>query len=214
MHSLNPLRLILISLLILITSCSSTRLINQWENPETPIYAANKVLVIGMSSDDDLRRTFEEKLKTALEREGVIAVRSIDFFEASFTDQKTTEQDLNDIEYELLEAGFDVILVSKITGTENKVSVVQAVRSFNNDFMNFKDYYYSNQEIYSKGIRETHQIYHTETSAFCICPGKERELMWRGEFDVVDPYNRKRNVLDYVQKLIKTLGENQMIIVP
>ena len=199
---------------LLLTSCSSTRLVNQWHNPETPVYAANKVLVIGMSADDELRGSFEEQLKNALEEEGVSAVRSIDFFETSFTDQKTAEKDLEKFEYTLLEAGFDVILISKITGTESKVSMVRAMRGFNDDFMNFKDYYYSNQQVYSKAARESHKVYHTETSAFCICPGKERELLWRGQFDIVDPYSRKRNVVNYVNVLIRTLGENQMLIVP
>ena len=195
-------------------SCSSTRLVDQWQNPEIPVYAANKILVIGMSADDELRRSFEEELQQAFEKEGVVAVRSIDFFETSFTDNTTTEKDIDAIEYQLLEAGFDVILVSKITGVEDKVTMVQAMRGFTNDFMNFKDYYYSNQAVFNKGSRESYQIYHTETSVFCICPGKERELLWRGQFDVVDPYNRKRSITNYVNVLTSTLDENRMLIVP
>ena len=204
--------LLLISSIFL--SCSSTRLVDQWQNPEIPVYAANKILVIGMSADDELRRSFEEELQRAFEKKGVVAVRSIDFFESSFTDNKTTEKDIDAIEYQLLDAGFDVILVSKITGVEDKVTMVQAMRGFNNDFMNFKDYYYTNQTVYNKSSRESYQIYHTETSVFCICPGKERELLWRGQFDVVDPYNRKRSISNYVNVLTSTLDANRMLIVP
>ena len=77
---------------------------------------ANKVLVIGLAKDKDLRMEFEKQLAIQLEKENVIAVRSIDFFETSFADDRKTEEELNLIEQQLLEAGFDAILFSKIVG--------------------------------------------------------------------------------------------------
>ncbi len=204
----------LLGFLLFLSSCSSTRLVNQWESPDTPVYEANKILVIGMSTDSQLRRTFEDKLAAAIEKENIIAVRSIDFFEGSFTDSDRTEEELNKIESRLLDAGFDSVLISKVTGSEDKVNTVQAVRGFANDFQNFKDYYRINQEVYSKKQTESYRVYHTETTVFCLCPGKERELLWRGNFDVVDPYDTDRNVNDYVRTLLKTLQENELVIVP
>lgn len=198
---------------ILFLSCSSTRLVDEWESPDTPVYEANKVLVIGMSADTELRRTFEDKLASGLEKERIIAVRSIDFFEGSFTDSDKTEEDLDRIEDQLLSAGFDSVLISRITGTENKVTTVRAVRGFVNDFQNFKDYYRSNQELYRKGKTESYKIFHTETTVFCLCPGKARELLWKGSIDIVDPYNRERNVNEYVRTLLKNLEDKELLIV-
>ncbi|MBT8261236.1 MAG: hypothetical protein KJO05_00330 [Bacteroidia bacterium] len=194
-------------------SCSSSRLIDQWESPDTPVYESNKILVIGMSADTELRRTFEDKLASALEKEKIVAVRSIDFFERSFTDTDKTEEDLNTIENQLIESGFDSVLISKVTGTEAKVTTVQAMRGFVDDFQNFKDYYRTNQDLYRKNATESYTVYHTETSIFCICPGEEREMLWRGNIDVVDPYNRERNINDYVRTLLKTLEKNELVIV-
>ena len=210
---MNKTMLLLIASVVL-WSCSSTRIIEQWESPDTPVYESNKILVIGMTADTDLRRTFEDKLASGLEKEKIIAVRSIDFFEGSFTDSDKTESDLNTIENQLLEAGFDAVMISRITGTEDKVTAVQAVRGFVNDFQNFKDYYRTNQDLYRKNQTQSYTIYHTETTVFCICPGKERELLWRGNIDVVDPYNRERNVNEYVRILLKNLEEKELVIVP
>lgn len=204
----------LLGFILILSSCSSTRLVNQWESPDTSVYEANKILVIGMSTDSQLRRTFEDKLAAAIEKEDIIAVRSIDFFGDSFTDSDKTEEDLNKIESRLLDAGFDSVLISKVTGSEDKVNTVQAVRGFANDFQNFKDYYRINQEVYSNKQTESYRVYHTETAVFCLCPGKERELLWRGNFDVVDPYDTDRNVNDYVRTLLKTLQQNELVIVP
>jgi hypothetical protein len=201
-------------LTLLISNCSSTRIIDQWASEETPVFEANKVLVVGMSADTEIRRMFEEQLVVSLEKNEVTAVRSIDFFPSAFTDESRSETDLNAIEELLVNAGFDAILVSKITGTERKVSVFQAYSDLAADFQNFNDYYYSNQAVYHSKTREQYKIYHSETSVFCICPGVERELLWRGNIDIVDPYNTKRNVNDYVRTLIKALKANELVIVP
>ncbi len=198
----------------IIWSCSSSKLTDQWASPDTPVYEARKILVIGMSADTELRRTFEDKLALAFEKEKIIAVRSVDFFESSFTDSDKTEEDLNTIESQLVEAGFDSVLISKVTGTEAKVTTVQAMRGFADDFQNFKDYYRDNQDLYRKNATESYMVYHTETTVFCICPGEEREMLWRGKIDVVDPINRRRNINDYVRTLIKSLEENELVIVP
>ena len=198
----------------IIWSCSSSKLTDQWASVETPVYEANKILVIGMSADTELRRTFEDKLAMAFEKEKVVAVRSIDFFESSFTDSNKTEEELNTIESQLLDAGFDSVLISKVTGTEAKVTTVQAMRGLADDFQNFKDYYRDNQNLYRKNTTESYTVYHTETTVFCICPGEDREMLWRGKIDVVDPYNRRRNINDYVRTLLKSLEENELVIVP
>lgn len=210
---MNKTMLLLIASAVL-WSCSSTRIIEEWESPDTPVYEANKVLVIGMTADTELRRNFEDKLSSGLEKEKIIAVRSIDFFEGSFTDSDKTDDELNTIEGQLLDAGFDAVMISRIIGTEEKVTTVQAVRGFVNDFQNFKDYYRTNQDLYRRNNTQSYQVYHTETTVFCICPGKEREMLWRGRIDIVDPYNRERNVNEYVRTLLKNLEEKELVIVP
>ncbi|MCW5519810.1 hypothetical protein J1N09_08160 [Aureitalea sp. L0-47] len=206
--------MLLLIALVALWSCSSTRIIEEWESPDTPVYEANKVLVIGMTADTELRRTFEDKLSSGLEKEKIIAVRSIDFFEGSFTDSNKTDDELSTIEGRLLDAGFDAVMISRITGTEEKVTTVQAVRGFVNDFQNFKDYYRTNQNLYRRNNTQSYKVYHTETTVFCICPGKERELLWRGRIDIVDPYNRERNVNEYVRTLLNNLKEKELVIVP
>ena len=167
--------LLLINFLFLF-SCSSSMLMEQWKDPETTYYESNKVLVIGITRDNEARNIFEDKLVSKLENNGVNAVKSIDFFEKSFTNSKKTEEDLDIIEKQLLEAGFDVILVSKVISSEEKLTLVKEFNNINNVFNNFKEDYYQNQDIY---YREEYyvesKIYHTETVLYCICKGKERE---------------------------------------
>lgn len=195
-------------------SCSSSKFIEGWKSPDTDVFEANKVLVVGIHPDKESRRIFEKKLTEVLEKKGVIAVKSIDFFETSFTEAKKSEKQLNDIEAQLLSAGFDAVLFSNITGTENKVTAVDSYKEISKTFESFRDYYYSNQHVFYEDYnREVYQIYHTETALYCICPGKERELLWKGTIDVVDPQKASKSVLDYVRVLINELEKQRLLIV-
>ena len=195
-------------------SCSTSKMVNQWKSPTTDVFEANKVLVIGMSPNVDTRMAFEQKLVDVLDKRGVRAVKSIDFFEQSFTEAKQSENQLNEIENQLLEAGFDAILFTTVTGSENKVTAVQSFNDLGNALESFRDYYYTNQHVfYEEYTREIYQVYHTESALYCICPDKERELLWKGYIDVIDPQKVKKSVSDYVKVLMKVLESQQLLVV-
>lgn len=187
---------------------------NEWKSPDIDEFKTNKVLVIGITPDPVTRRTFEQKLTSNLDKNGVIAVKSIDFFEKSFNEVKRTESQLNQIEDQLMEAGFDAVMFTTVTDSENKVTVTQSLKDLNNTIGSFRDYYYSNQHVYYEEYgKDVYQIYHTETSLYCICPGEERNLIWKGFIDIIDPQKMERSVSEYVKVLIKGLEEQQLLMV-
>ncbi len=201
--------------LFVFSSCSTTRLIEQWKSPDNPIFEANKVLVVGITPNTDSRRIFEEEMASVIEDEGnSVAVRSIDFFENSFTSTKKTEIELNEIEEQLLQAGFDAIILSKVVGSENKTSLIKAINNLNQNFSNFRDDYYVNQELYyDRDQIESSTIYHTETALYCICPGKERELIWRGSVDLINPQKTEKSIKDYVKLISNTFEDQHLILI-
>ncbi|AXT54033.1 hypothetical protein D1818_09790 [Aquimarina sp. BL5] len=195
-------------------SCSSSELVEVWTNPDIDTFEANKVLVIGMTADTDGRKVFEKKLTAALKKNGVKSERSLDFFEKSFTKSPKTEEELLAMEGKLLEAGFDAILLSKVLAVEDKITVVKAYRNLDKNFKSFKDDYYQNQDIYYEdGYYSAYEIYHAETSLYCICPDKERELIWKGSIDITEPENVKKAVGDYIKVLIWALKGQKLLII-
>ena len=206
--------IIITGIFFMLTGCSTSKLVNEWKSPETVHFEANKVLVIGLAQDKELRHQFEELLASKLEKEDVIAVRSIDFFETSFTDERKTEEELNLIEQQLLEAGFDAILFSKIIGSEDKMTLMQSLRDFDNSFNSFREDYYQTQDVsHFHNQYETYTLYHAQTSLYCICPDKERELLWSGNIDIVEKQNREKSIKDYIKTLVQSLENNQLLIV-
>jgi len=207
----NNIIILLISTLLL--SCSSSKLLEQWKDPNTIDFESNKVLVIGITKNEETRRQFETSLSSELENRGVIAIKSIDFFEKNFTTTKQTEEDLNAVENNLIEAGFDAILLSKVISSEDKITFIKAYNNVNHDFNNFKEDYYQNQEIfYHNEQYEKSKIYHTETALYCICKGKERELLWKASIDITNPYKAERTIQSYVKLLAQELRKQQLLI--
>jgi hypothetical protein len=200
-------------LFLILLGCSSSKFVNQWKNPDFPDYKANKVLVIGITPDRDSRKMYEQTLVSSFAKNGVHAAKSIDFFEKSFSEAKKTQEQLNEIESQLMEAGFDTILFSVVTGSENKVTTVQPFNDINKSVGDFMDYYYDNQFVFYKEYnRDSYKVYHTESALYCVCPGKDRELIWKGTIDIVDPLKIERSIADYVKVLTKELKEQKLLI--
>jgi hypothetical protein len=206
-------KVIALFLFVGLSSCSSSKFVNQWKNPYFIEYEANKVLVIGITPDMSTRKIYEQSLVNSLEKSGVHAVKSIDFFEKHFSEAKKTQEQLSEIESQLMEAGFDTVLFSVVTGSENKVTAVQSFNDINKSMGGFMDYYYNNQHVFYREYNyDSYKIYHTESALYCICPGKNRELIWKGSVDIINPQKIERSVLDYVKVLTNELKEQKLLI--
>lgn len=197
---------------LLVMGCSSTTLVENWKNPDTVIFDAHKVLLVGMTQNEDVRIDFESKLKKEFEERKVESMRSIDLFDVQFTNSKRTEKELDEVEQSLLDKDFDAILLTKIIGSENRQSFRRRVAEWNNYNGRFRDDYLQHQNIYyDPEYYETFTVYHAETSLYCICEGKERSLIWRGSIDVTDPENIEKTVNDYVKLVVVAMEEQDLI---
>lgn len=211
---MNKLRIYILTVVGLFYSCTSSELVENWKNPDIKTFEAQKVLVIGITPEESTRKVFEKKLVAELKKNGVNAVKSMDYFKNSFTSSPKTEKEMLALESELLENGFDAILLSKVLGVEDKITVVKAYRNLDKTFKSFRDDYYENQEIYyDEDYYEEYQVFHAESSLYCICPDKARELIWKGSIDVTEPENIKKAVGDYVKVLVWALKGQELLII-
>ena len=202
----------LIVVVSFLMGCSSTELVDSWKNPEIVIFDASKVLVVGMTSNLKGQEDFETKMKRQFTKRGVEAMRSIDLFDVGFTDSERSEEELDDVEQSLLDKDFDAILFTKILGSEDKQTFRKNMADLDSYYGTFKEDYISHQDIYyDENYYDEYKVYRAETSLYCICVGKERQLIWRGIIDITDPSNIKNTVDDYVKLLVFALEEQDLI---
>tara|TARA_R110002050_G_scaffold286468_3_gene437027 strand:+ start:106237 stop:106893 length:657 start_codon:yes stop_codon:yes gene_type:complete len=197
---------------ILLMGCSSASLVENWKNPDIVLFDANKVLIVGMAQNEKARENFESKLQKEFKKRNVDAMRSLDVFDVSFTNSEKTEKELDDVEQSLLDKGFDAILFTKITGSEDRESFMKAISKWDNHQGRFNDDYLRHQGIYyDEGYYDKFTIYHAETTLYCICEGKERSMIWRGSIDITDPKNIEKTIEDYIKLVVVAMEEQDLI---
>ncbi|MDG1730393.1 MAG: hypothetical protein P8K68_08805 [Algibacter sp.] len=202
----------ILAICFLIFSCSSTELVKNWKNPDIIEYNPNKVLVVGMTSNLKARQKFEKQLQEEYISRGIEAVMSSDFFEPNFTSEKKTEEELRALEGDLIMDGFDTVLFTKVIGVEDRIIYKKNYDGFDSTHRRFtEDYLMYQDAFYNEDYYEEYTVYHTETAMYCICPTKDRELIWKGYIDVMDPQSINETVNDYVRLVIVVLEEQQLI---
>ncbi len=196
----------------LFSSCSSTQLVSNWKDPDTVLFHAYKVLVVGMTKNEPVRANFENKLVKEFEKRNVEAVRSLDLFDVEFTSSEQSEQELSNVELQLLDKDFDAILFTKIIGSENKRTLRSSLSSLERYSGMFREDYMDNQGIYYEDdYYKSFTVFHAETALYCICVDKERQLIWKAGIDIVDPENFDKSVDDYIKLVVLAMEEQDLI---
>lgn len=207
-------RSFLVVVLLVLISCSTTQLVENWKNPEIDTYSPAKVLVVGLTSNIEARQKFENKLKEELEARGSEAVISLDLFDPLFRTEKMTNEELKILENDLINDGFDTVLFSKVIGIEDKIVYKRNYDGYDETYRKFREDYLMYQDVfYNPDYYDEYTVYHVETSMYCICPTKDRELIWKGYIDIIDPQSTDETVNDYVNLVIAVL-EGQKLIDP
>lgn len=192
--------------------CSSVELVENWKNPDIVLFHAEKVLLVGMTQNMDAREAYETKLYREFKKRGVKSMRSIDLFDVEFTSSERSEEELAAVEQQLLDKDFDAILFTKVVGMENIESFRKSMANLDEYYGGFEEDYLQHQNIYyDSEYYEDYSIYHTETSLYCICVEKKRELIWRSSIDISDPINVKKTIDDYIKLVVLAMEEQDLI---
>ena len=192
--------------------CSSISLVENWKNPDIVLFNANKVLLVGMTQSAETRENFESQLKKEFTSRNVEAWRSVDIFDLSLTNSRKTEKELDEVEQSLLDKDFDAILLTKITGSENRENFMKSISRWDDHQSRFNDDYLEHQGIYyDDNYYEKFTVYHAETTLYCICEGKDRAMIWRGVIDITDPNNVEKAIKDYIKLVIVAMEDQDLV---
>ena len=203
----------ILAFFLLLASCATIKVESSYKNPEVVLFHANRVLVVGMTPDMKAREQFETKLQEEFSKRGVEAVRSIDLFDVAFTTSERTEAELDRVEQQLLDKDFDAILFTKLVDVETRRTLGRHISEMGKTYDRFREDYLIHQGIYYNLDGTTpKEDYYAETSLYCICVGKERELIWRSEVRIQRTRNPDRVIRKYVKLLISNLENQQLII--
>lgn len=203
---------LLILLLTALYACDSTQLRDRWISPDASDYTLQKVFIVGLTNNEVAKAQFEKKLQKQLIERGIEASISLDKFDADFLESKKTDDELKALEHQLIQEGFDAVIFTKVAGIKNKIQYKKDYSNFDKNYKKFNDDFLMYQDqVFNPDAYQEYQVYNAETSVYCLCPTKDRTLIWKGYIDIVDPENIDQTVNDYSKLLILVL-ENDGII--
>ncbi len=201
-----------ILMVLVLSGCSSIQLVENWKSPDIVIFDADKVLVVGMTQNKKARENFETRMTKEFTKRDIEAMRSLDLFDVEFTSSEKSEQEIDAVEDLLVERDFDAILFTKVTGYESKKTFMKKISEVDGIYGRFRDDYLEHQDIYYRDdYYDEFMVYHAETSLYCLCVGKERQLIWRGTIDITDPQDINKTIDDYIKLIVLALKEQDII---
>lgn len=188
-----------IFMLIILSSCSSTRMISTWREPnkEISLNKLNKVLVVALFQNETTRRKVEDQLVGYLNGKGVT---SYDYLDRSISE--TNEEAIRD---KIKKDGFDGAITMRLLDVDKEKTYTRSnIALYPSYYNNFSGYYYRNWPFYfDSGYYLTTRIFTVETSVFSI---KEDKIIWTGITKTTDPSG--------VVKMTEEIGQavfNQML---
>jgi hypothetical protein len=114
---LNPILTAIFCLMILMESCSSSQLVDVWNDPTYHESPLQKVLIIAVRKNSVQRRIWEDAFVAELSKHSVDATSSYHLFPDALPDTNQVSQTIQ-------EKGFDGVLVIRHLPTETKTNYV------------------------------------------------------------------------------------------
>ena len=185
----------MISLGLLLGSCSNAKVLYSWKSDELPDIRDNSVLVIARTTREDVRTAFEDEITADLIKRGINAVPSYTRIPKLKPDEKLSEERKNEIKNMLEEAGFNGVVLTVLKDYQERTRVIgeggydASVNYGYTDLPTYMGYgfyvyyqhplAYSTEDIYVEESQDviTSKLYVVETAAFDLDKEDDKQLM-------------------------------------
>lgn len=167
-------------ILFLIFSCSSTKIISSWSEPNKQIKISNlnKVLVIAKFKTETSNRKAEDNM---VEYIGEIGIPSYNYLKSNFN-----IENIDGIRTKIKKDGFDGVVTMRLIDVEQE-QITQRDNSnrYPTNYRDFNNYFYDSQMSYENpNYYVTTKVYTIETNVYSI---KANKIIWTALTETTDP---------------------------
>ena len=182
-HRFLPLSALLLLAASLLGGCSSTKVVESWENERFQGAAANKVMVVGMIKDVVTRRFFEQHFVDEAKKQGIDAIAS-----HAYIPNPTDHDQREELVAAIKQTGAEGVLVAMMKGIEKKEGYVPSRLDWYPDSFysyGFYDYYYvAYRAIYRPGYIGSDKYLKMQLRYFDV---DSEQLLWAGNTRTKNP---------------------------
>ncbi|MBI4529857.1 MAG: DUF4136 domain-containing protein [Deltaproteobacteria bacterium] len=191
-----------IAVVLTLAGCATTEIVNQWSHPEYRSLGFKKILVIGVSKQTSIRRSFEDEFVAQLKGAGVNAVSSYQFIKE---DGPVEEPRLQEA---VKHAGADAALITRLLRVEQRTQVTPGyyepfpVYGFYRWYSHAWHRYYEPPRVYH------YEVYTSETSLYDM---RKNQVVWSGTVETTGSGDIKKDIRSYVQVVLKELKQKRFL---
>ena len=188
-----------------LTACAtSTKIVNQWVSPDYTSPRFRKIMVIGVSKQPSIRRTFEDEFVTQLKVAGVEAVPSYLYI------PEDGQVEENRLQAAVKQANADAVIITRLVRVEKKTEVIpgfyQPVPGVGYGFYNGYSAawlgYYEPPRVYQ------YDVYISETNLYDMA---KNQLVWTGTVETTAPDDINKEIQNYVDTVIDALKSKNIL---
>jgi hypothetical protein len=210
-----------LTIILLLSSCSSVKVLDAWKAEDTTSFKDNNILVIARTSNKSARVAFEEEIANALRARGMKATESFTRFPNMKPNEKVTEEKRNMIMDILNYEGYNGIVLSVVKDVKTETNTYTsggyypggAYSSFYPGYYGgFYGYYhhpysYSSYGYYNTGTTTTRttKTYVLETVIYDLDQEGNQQLVAVVTSTITDPKKAHKAAKQYVEAITKSL---------
>ena len=189
----------------LLTGCATTRMTSTWTDENYKGQVLDQIFVIGVSSSEGSRRSFEDRFVEGLAEIGIEASASHTVLPSGEKLQEGSIQSAAET------AGADAVLITHVVGEETEQRwnppVYHTVPGYYRG--GYYGYYTSVFDYtHSPGYYTSHTILKLETNLYDVESGN---MIWSGRSESFDPTSEKQVTRELIRGVVKELSKQGMI---
>lgn len=193
---------VLIILAAVLTACTTTKPTKEWRDPSYSGGPFDNILIVGLSRQETVRRTFENTFVERLQEGNVKATAS---FALMPEEIRPSEESIKAV---ISDIKFDSVLVTHLVGvTEKEVYHPATYRMDTN--RGFYDYYgHVGRYVYEPGYYTRHTQVKLETNLYDT---QTEQLVWSMQSESMNPNSEKGLIDAKIRTVIKALKSQRLI---
>ena len=185
-----------------IWGCAPTQLVSSWQDPRFSGPPLKKIMVIGVTKQAGIRRTFEDEFVQQLQAKGVQAVQSYTLI------PEDGEAPKERVAQAVKESGVEGVLITRLVKVERGTQVYPGTYP-GAPYGGFYGYYsYSWSGFYEPPQVYTYDQVTAETNLF---EAKGDLLIWSGTTQTFAPSDIKKDTKQFVSLIVNTLVDKKLI---
>ena len=194
-------------LLLSLSACSTTKLVNRWNDKEYSGPLLKKMLIIGLVQNDIKRRALEEGFVERLEQVGVTGVSSFRLM----PDPEDADQE-KELKAVVQKANADSILIARLQGIDKEETYIpprtEWVPSMGLGYGYYGYYSLSYHAVYQPGYTRVDTVVRLETKVFST---DDDILLWAGNTESFNPDSTTRIIRELADVVVGDMKKSGLL---